>query len=258
MGKYYVYRHIRLDKNEPFYIGIGGKNKEYYKKHTSEYHRAYSKHTNKFWRSIVSKTEHQIDILFESDDREEVENKEIEFIALYGRRDKGLGSLVNHTDGGRGISSYKHTPENYIKIVKNCTVRQQKGDKNPSAVATWVYDISGNFIKTFGSLMQASEDLQIDVSGISHNLRNKCFQTRGYRFFYSFQGNNIEPLDMSKIGCFKGITVVYYNEGGIITQSFNSIKSAAKFAEITIGKFHRLLKNNKNNNINKNCWKRLE
>lgn len=22
-GKYYLYRHIRLDKNEPFYIGIG-------------------------------------------------------------------------------------------------------------------------------------------------------------------------------------------------------------------------------------------
>ena len=25
-GKYYLYRHIRLDKNEPFYIGIGTKN----------------------------------------------------------------------------------------------------------------------------------------------------------------------------------------------------------------------------------------
>jgi hypothetical protein len=23
MKKYYLYRHIRLDKNEPFYIGIG-------------------------------------------------------------------------------------------------------------------------------------------------------------------------------------------------------------------------------------------
>ena len=24
-GKYYLYRHIRLDTNEPFYIGIGKK-----------------------------------------------------------------------------------------------------------------------------------------------------------------------------------------------------------------------------------------
>lgn len=27
MGKHYLYRHIRLDKNEPFYIGIGTKYK---------------------------------------------------------------------------------------------------------------------------------------------------------------------------------------------------------------------------------------
>lgn len=37
-GKYYLYRHIRLDKNEPFYIGIGTKNK-----HKYPYFRAKSK-----------------------------------------------------------------------------------------------------------------------------------------------------------------------------------------------------------------------
>ena len=43
-GKYYLYRHIRLDKNEPFYIGIGTKvNKKSFLKVTSEYVRAYSK-----------------------------------------------------------------------------------------------------------------------------------------------------------------------------------------------------------------------
>lgn len=26
-GKYYLYRHIRNDKNEPFYIGVGTKSK---------------------------------------------------------------------------------------------------------------------------------------------------------------------------------------------------------------------------------------
>lgn len=34
-GKHYLYRHIRLDKNEPFYIGIGTKIVK-----TSEYRRA--------------------------------------------------------------------------------------------------------------------------------------------------------------------------------------------------------------------------
>ena len=27
-GNHYLYRHIRVDKNEPFYIGIGTKNKK--------------------------------------------------------------------------------------------------------------------------------------------------------------------------------------------------------------------------------------
>jgi hypothetical protein len=26
-GQHYLYRHVRLDNNEPFYIGIGTKNK---------------------------------------------------------------------------------------------------------------------------------------------------------------------------------------------------------------------------------------
>ena len=43
----YLYRHIRLDKNEPFYIGIGGDDKGYYE-------RAYHKisHRNKHWKNI--------------------------------------------------------------------------------------------------------------------------------------------------------------------------------------------------------------
>lgn len=46
---FYLYRHIRHDKNEPFYIGIG---------RTRNYERAFRKTSrNKFWKNIVSKTE---------------------------------------------------------------------------------------------------------------------------------------------------------------------------------------------------------
>jgi hypothetical protein len=42
-----VYRHIRLDKNEPFYIGIGS---------DRNYKRASSiKDRNKYWGNIVNK-----------------------------------------------------------------------------------------------------------------------------------------------------------------------------------------------------------
>jgi hypothetical protein len=89
-----LYRHIRLDKNEPFYIGIGKTIK-----------RAYSSiNRNNYWHNIVGtdKKNYRIEILFEGISYEEAILKEKEFILLYGRKDLGKGSLVNVTDGGEG------------------------------------------------------------------------------------------------------------------------------------------------------------
>jgi hypothetical protein len=90
----YVYRHIRLDKNEPFYIGIGSK---------ENYARAYEKwKRNPIWHKITSKTEYEVDILIDDIDWETACKKEIEFIKLYGRSNNGSGTLCNLTDGGDG------------------------------------------------------------------------------------------------------------------------------------------------------------
>ena len=89
----YLYRHIRLDKNEPFYIGIATHLKRAYDK---------SSRKNKIWQSIISKTDYEVEILFDDLTREQVLEKEKEFIALYGRIDKKTGTLCNLTDGGEG------------------------------------------------------------------------------------------------------------------------------------------------------------
>lgn len=97
MGKYYLYRHVRVDSNSVFYIGIGSKRSE------NNYSRAYSKNNrNVWWVNITNITDYIVDILFESNDRSEIERKEIEFISLYGRKDLGNGTLCNLTDGGEG------------------------------------------------------------------------------------------------------------------------------------------------------------
>lgn len=101
---YYLYRHIRTDKNQPFYIGIG-------KKHRNEndFRRAFSCNPRSiFWKSIKKRTTIKVEILFEHDDRIIIQQKEKEFISFYGRIDKKTGCLVNHTDGGEdhlGFSS---------------------------------------------------------------------------------------------------------------------------------------------------------
>lgn len=105
--QYYVYRHIRLDKNEVFYIGIGTKKlkKLSYK---SLYSRAFDKTSRNFlWKRITEKTKYKVEIIFEDSDRFFIKQKEQEFISLYGRKLSGKGTLCNLTIGGDGGGNYK-------------------------------------------------------------------------------------------------------------------------------------------------------
>lgn len=93
---YYLYRHIRLDKKQPFYIGIGR-----YVKNSPSFKRAFSGNPrSNAWKSVVNTTPYKVEILFECEDETEIKNKEIEFIKLHGRVDLGQGTLFNFTDGG--------------------------------------------------------------------------------------------------------------------------------------------------------------
>ena len=87
-----LYRHIRLDKNEPFYIGISNNVRRPYN----------STLRNNIWKSIASKTEYRVDILFDDLTWEEACDKEKEFIKLYGRINTQTGILSNMTNGGDG------------------------------------------------------------------------------------------------------------------------------------------------------------
>lgn len=97
----YVYRHIRLDKNVPFYIGISN---------DVGYKRAYNKtYRNKYWKNIANITEYDVDIIIDSISWDNACLKEIEFIKLYGRYPNG--PLCNMTDGGDGITGLKRNKE---------------------------------------------------------------------------------------------------------------------------------------------------
>lgn len=117
----YLYRHIRLDKNEPFYIGIGGSNK--YEKE-GLYTRAHSKYYNnrsKQWFNIINKTSYEVEIMLDDLTWEQACEKEIEFIKLYGRKDLGLGPLVNMTNGGEGEPGYVHTEKTKQILRRPCS-----------------------------------------------------------------------------------------------------------------------------------------
>lgn len=113
----YLYRHIRKDKNEVFYVGIGS---------DKDYKRAYvTARRNKFWKIIESKSDIEVEIMIDNIDWEVACEKEKEIIALYGRRDLGKGTLVNLTDGGDGTL-------NRVQSIEERKVRVKNGyEKNP-------------------------------------------------------------------------------------------------------------------------------
>ena len=106
----YVYRHVRLDKNEPFYIGVGSSKNHKRAKEKSKSRRG------KIWHDIANKTSYRVDILFDDISLTEANLKEVEFINIYGRRDLGTGTLVNLTSGGEGVLGNKITDNTRLKL----------------------------------------------------------------------------------------------------------------------------------------------
>ena len=117
----YLYRHIRLDKNEPFYIGIG--------KSEYDYKRAYStKSRNKYWSNIVNQTDYRVEILLDNLSWDEVSIKEKEFIQLYNKNTNG-GTLCNIADGGNGGWLGEEVNKKRKKTLKGHFVSQATKDK---------------------------------------------------------------------------------------------------------------------------------
>ena len=114
----YVYRHIRLDTEQPIYIGIGS---------DASYIRAASiKYRNKHWVNVYNKHGMRMEILVDELTRDQACEKEKEFIKLYGRLNNKTGILVNMTDGGEGAFGTVFTQEQRDAISKRI-----KGIKHP-------------------------------------------------------------------------------------------------------------------------------
>lgn len=205
-GKYYLYRHIRLDKNEPFYIGIGKKILS--NESTLQYKRAKaSDRRNSIWNKIVSKNSYRVEILLESDDREFIIEKEKEFISLYGRIDLETGILSNMTSGGDGMSEHKPSVETLLKmsnsmIGKNTGKSKSLETKLKLSLATKgilkpnsgrskaisQYSIEGVWIKDWKSMREASRVLKIHHTDISYCLKNLNRKSSGgYKWKYKLK-----------------------------------------------------------------------
>lgn len=110
-----LYRHIKPN-GETFYIGIG-------KKKT----RPFSIHNrNKYWHNTVNKYGYEVQILKTDLTWEEACELESILISYYGRKDLGLGPLVNMTDGGDGNKNQIYSVERREKMRISMTGKTHK------------------------------------------------------------------------------------------------------------------------------------
>lgn len=213
--KYYVYRHIRLDKNIPFYIGMGSKPSVQYASVTKEYSRAFTMlQRSLLWNKIYEKTNKiiSVEILYESDDYDNIKLKEIEFIKLYGRIDLGTGTLCNLTDGGEGMrglvftethknrisesnSKYTRSPETRKKISDAIKRIGISSDQKQKAFAGRLKNFkaiiqltkAGEFVKEWSYIAIASKALGISGAHIGRCCKGERKTIGGFRWEYKKQ-----------------------------------------------------------------------
>lgn len=114
---YYVYLHIKADTGEPFYVGKGIKSRA-----------SKIKDRSQFWNNIVSKHGFDIIKLEINLSEQEAFEREKYWIQRIGRRDLGLGPLVNLTDGGEGTNKSEETIKK-ISLAKIGSTPWNKGKK---------------------------------------------------------------------------------------------------------------------------------
>ena len=102
-----VYLHRKKSEGTIFYVGMGEQN------------RAYTTHSrNKWWVNVYKKHDRVVDIVAKDLSIDDAYELEVFLISEIGRKDLGLGNLVNLDDGGKGATGHIPTQNARNKLSK--------------------------------------------------------------------------------------------------------------------------------------------
>lgn len=192
MNRFFVYCHVRPDTHAVFYVGKGIK-----RRITDSCAR------NRYWKNIVKKAGGFKPIII-GDSLEEQEALEMEVALISELRLIGC-KLCNLTDGGEGVSGYKHPPEmreimrkrsigNRSRTGQKVSLEERKkvslaqigkkhSDQTKKRMGTKVVCLTNNV--TYDTQTEASNALGLHASSVSMCCRGLLKQTKGYQFQYA-------------------------------------------------------------------------
>jgi hypothetical protein len=164
---YFVYLHIKASNNQPFYIGKGKGNR---------YKDSYKR--SKYWFNVVNKHGFIPLILHDNLSDEKAIELEKYYISKFGRKDLGLGPLVNMTDGGDGSSNKVITDE----FRKKCSDRMNGNKINLNRKHS--DDVN---IKKGKKLGENNKAVSVIHEGVLYTSKRELY-LKLYQDFFSYSG----------------------------------------------------------------------
>jgi hypothetical protein len=175
-NKYYVYEYVRLDTNEPFYIGKG----------TTWRWRDLKRSRSKYFKNIVNNIPVAVTIL--EDNLDEKTAFEYEAWYIWQLRDIQGYSLINISDGGDGGDVWVNKPEQEKEEFIN-NLKQIFGDgrmaggNNPTAKPVAMLDLNNNILETFSCIKEVNDKYGFHRERISNACKNAKIY-KGFKWKY--------------------------------------------------------------------------
>lgn len=188
---YYVYLHVKLTDGTPFYVGKG-----FGLRYIS------IKSRNKHWHNIVNKYDYDVILLEDNLLESDALKLEEYWINRLGRKDLGLGNLVNHTNGGEGNSGRIFSEEHR----KNLSIankgrafteewigkmsKAKKGKSSPRKNATHTEDVKKILAeKSKGNNSRGIRVINIETGEIFKNIKDASISIKDTKLADKLRGD---------------------------------------------------------------------
>lgn len=196
----------------------------------------------------------EIKVVYETNNEQDVITEEKRLIATYGRRDNGSGILVNHTDGGEGMTGFKHSDAHKKKLTQD-----NPGGK---AVAIRIVAICSTTFQTstFDSVQMAAVAMGCKSNKANIHIAAKLKSRTAYGYFWRFETEydsgedftllNEVRLDLSNRNSKR---VEQIDEHGKIVNEWKSASEVCRFYGVHVTTLHKHIK--RGTEWNRFTWK---